>query len=69
MQPADKIALIAALTLSALILGTLVLPLIAALAHVPYEINSTVVTGSIAALSGIISAVTVKKINDTNKPQ
>lgn len=60
----NLIALIAALTLSALVLGILILPLVAALCHVPYEINPTIVTGAIAALSGIISAVAVKQIQN-----
>lgn len=63
---ADIIGIIAAVTLSFLILGTMILPYLAALNHVTYEVNSTVVTGAIAALSGIISAVAVKKINGPN---
>lgn len=69
MTASDKVALIAAFTLSALILGAIVLPFLAALCHVQYEVNQTIVTGAIAALSGIISAVTVKKINDVNNTQ
>lgn len=69
MQPADKIAMIAAFTLSALILGAIVLPFLAAICHVQYEVNQTIVTGAIAALSGIISAVSMKKINDSKPPQ
>jgi len=61
---AEIIGIIAAVTLSFLILGTMILPYLAALNHVTYEVNSTVVAGGIAALSGIISAVAVKKINN-----
>lgn len=65
MMTSDIVALIAAGTLSVLILSTVLLPFIAALYHVPYVINDQVVTGAIAALTGIISAVAMKKINDS----
>lgn len=65
---ANIIGIIAAVTLSFLILGTMILPYMAALNHVVYEVNGTVVTGAIAALSGIISAVAVRKINNPTSP-
>lgn len=65
----DVIGIIAAVTLSVLILGTMILPFLAGLYHITYEINQTIVTGAIAALSGIISAVAVKKLqNNPNCP-
>jgi high-affinity Fe2+/Pb2+ permease len=66
---ANIIGIIAALTLTALVLGILIFPYLAALHHVVYEVNATIITGAIAALSGIISAVAVKKIqNNCNNP-
>jgi hypothetical protein len=65
---ADIIAIIAALTLSAFILGILILPYLAASKHIVYSLDPTVITGVIAALSGIISAVAVKKLNNTCPP-
>ena len=62
---ANIIAIIAAVTLSALILGTLILPYLAGLHHFTYTVNEQVVTGAIAALSGIISAIAIKKLKDT----
>jgi hypothetical protein len=64
---ADIIGIIAALTLAALVLGIIILPYLAALHHVTYEVNQAIVTGAIAALSGIISAVAVKKIKDNGQ--
>lgn len=59
----DIIALIAAVTLMLLVLAVVILPYFAAINHVTYEVNQTIVAGCVAALSGIISAVAVKKIN------
>jgi hypothetical protein len=61
---ADIIGIIAALTLAVLVLGVVILPYLAAIHHVEYGVNQTIVTGAIAALSGIISAVAVKKIKN-----
>lgn len=57
----DIIAIIAILTLSILILSVTLLPYFAAMNHVTYIVNDQLLTGCIAALSGILSAVAVKK--------
>jgi hypothetical protein len=67
---AEIIGIIAAATLAFLILGSMILPFAAALNHVTYEVNTTLITGSIAALSGIISAVAMKKLqNPSSTPE
>jgi len=63
---ANIIGIIAIVTLSIVVIGSLILPYLAAIHHITYDINATIVTGAIAALSGIISAVAVKKIQNTN---
>lgn len=54
------------MTLAIFVLGVLFLPYLAAVHHVVYDMNQTIVTGVIAALSGIISACAIKKIQKTS---
>lgn len=65
---ADIIGLIAMVTLALVVIGVVLLPYLAAMNHVPYELNQTIITGAIAALSGIISAAALKKIQAPTAP-
>jgi hypothetical protein len=64
----DIIAIIAILTLAIVVLGIVFLPYLAAINHVTYDVNQSLITGAIAALSGIISACAVKKLKSPSDP-
>jgi hypothetical protein len=66
---ANFIAIIAILTLAVLILSVTLLPYFAAMNQVTYIVNDTLLTGCIASLTGIISAMAVKKITECKPPE
>ena len=66
MANANLIGLIAVVTLSLFVLGAMVLPFFAAMHHITYIVNEQLITGAIGALSGIISCVALKKINENS---
>ena len=69
MTTENIIGILAAVTLSAFILGALILPYLAALHHIVYAVDGQLITVAIAALSGVISAVAVKKLSNNDKCQ
>lgn len=62
----DVVLMIAISTLAILILSVTLLPYFAAMNHVTYIVNDQLLTGCMAALSGIISAIVVKKLQTPN---
>ena len=58
------IAIVAILTLSVLILSVTILPYVAAMHQVTYIVNDPLLTGCIASLTGIISAMAAKRIKN-----
>jgi hypothetical protein len=62
MNIIDLVAIVAIFTLSILILSVTLLPFIAAMMHVTYIVNDQLLTGCIAAMSGIVSAIVMKKM-------
>lgn len=64
MNIVDLVAVVAIFTLSILILSVTLLPFTAAMMHVTYVVNDQLLTGCIAAMSGLLSAIIMKKMKD-----
>jgi hypothetical protein len=70
MNIIDIVAIVAIFTLSILILSVTLLPFVAAMMHVTYIVNDQLLTGCIAAMSGLLSAIVMKKMQaGSDKPQ
>lgn len=68
MDIVNVVAIVAIFTLSVLILSVTLLPFCAAMMHVSYIVNDQLLTGCIAAMSGLLSAILVKKMKDPPDP-
>ena len=62
MNIIDLVAIVAIFTLSILILSVTLLPFIAAMMHVTYIVNDQLLTGCIGAMTGIVTAIVMKKM-------
>jgi hypothetical protein len=69
MNIIDTVAIVAIFTLSILILSVTLLPFVAAMMHVTYVVNDQLLTGCIAAMSGIVSAIVMKKMSGDSAPK